>query len=79
MKRCSMCGEQPLERLWREASGVKPPSGLCFLCAQEREMKDRYVPGRLVRTALETCERCGEISSAVRLTASGWLCGDCKN
>jgi hypothetical protein len=78
MKRCRMCGEQPAGRMWRDASS-RLSDGLCFLCAQEREMKDRYVPGRMMRTALETCEKCGEISAAVKLTASGWLCGECKN
>ena len=77
MKRCRMCGEQPLDRLWQEASDERFSGGLCFLCAQNQAMRDRYEPGNFTKTVLEVCERCGEISAAVKLTARGWLCGEC--
>jgi hypothetical protein len=77
MKKCRVCGEQPLDKLWWETSGGKLSDGLCSLCAEERNMKDRYEPENYTKTELEACEKCGEVSAVVKLTAMGWLCDGC--
>lgn len=77
MKRCRVCGEEKLDRLWLAAGG-RHERGLCFLCSQERMMKDNYETHGCMKTPLESCEGCGEISAGVRLTTKGWFCGECE-
>jgi formylmethanofuran dehydrogenase subunit E len=77
MNKCHICGEPIWEDRWPVQSNGTMKRNVCFFCFSRIKEGGSYRPRIYNRSNLAVCDKCGEISSNVKLTGAGWFCEEC--
>ncbi len=75
--KCHVCGETIWKEIWPEGTEDEMKKQICSFCFSKIRDGGDYKPEVYAKSSMAVCDSCGEISSSVKLTSSGWLCEDC--